>query len=86
MERAPGLNAVVAQYGIGRPGGRVGDLIHRVWIAQVKDRRGGEFPLHNSAMNSPSLAETLTAVAYRLGMYWANNAIDDPAMLAFIFC
>lgn len=32
------------------------------------------------------LIDTLTAVAFRLTVYTNNNLIDDPAMLAFIFC
>lgn len=30
--------------------------------------------------------ETLTLLAYRLAAYMINNVIDDPAMLAIIFC
>jgi hypothetical protein len=37
-------------------------------------------------MHSPSLAETLTALAYRVAAYWADSLVDDPALLAFIFC
>jgi hypothetical protein len=32
------------------------------------------------------LIDTLTAVAFRLTVDTNNNLIDDPAMLAFIFC
>ncbi len=31
-------------------------------------------------------AETCAALAYRLALYLNNNLIDDPAMLALIFC
>mgnify|MGYP000184388224 FL=1 len=30
--------------------------------------------------------ETLTALAYRAACYVVNNMLDDPAMLAIIFC
>jgi hypothetical protein len=30
--------------------------------------------------------ENLTAIAYRLAAYMVNSTIDDPAMLAIIFC
>lgn len=33
-----------------------------------------------------SVTDQLTAIAYRWADYWANSLIDDPAMLAFIFC
>ena len=37
-------------------------------------------------MSSSPLAETLTALAYRVAGYAVNNLLDDPAMLAIIFC
>lgn len=37
-------------------------------------------------MPSPSFIDSLTAIAYRLATYMVNNVIDDPAMLAIIFC
>lgn len=37
-------------------------------------------------MTLNELADALTSVAYRLATYANNNLIDDPAMLAFIFC
>jgi hypothetical protein len=35
---------------------------------------------------SLSFMETLTAIAYRLATYLVNNILDDPAMLAILFC
>ncbi len=37
-------------------------------------------------MSSPSFMDAMTAIAYRLATYLVNNVIDDPAMLAIIFC
>jgi len=37
-------------------------------------------------MPSTPLSDSLTALAYRLASYMVNNVIDDPAMLALIFC
>ena len=37
-------------------------------------------------MPSPSITETWTAVVYRLASYVVNNLLDDPAMLAIVFC
>jgi hypothetical protein len=36
-------------------------------------------------LNTTTL-ETLTALLYRLSAYVVNTMMDDPAMLAFIFC
>ena len=36
-------------------------------------------------MNIDALAETVTAIAYRLATYMVNNVVDDPAMLAIVF-
>lgn len=37
-------------------------------------------------MTSDSIIETLTALAYRVAGYVVNNMLDDPAMLAILFC
>ena len=37
-------------------------------------------------MSLNDLTEPLTALSYRLAIYFSNNLIDDPAMLALIFC
>ncbi len=37
-------------------------------------------------MSSPSFMEAMTATAYPLATCLINNVIDDPAMLAIIFC
>ncbi len=37
-------------------------------------------------MRFHELAEALTSVVYRLAIYANKHLIDDPAMLAFIFC
>lgn len=37
-------------------------------------------------MSCPPFTETLTALAYRVAGYVVNNMLDDPAMLAIIFC
>ncbi len=37
-------------------------------------------------MKLQELTDALTAVIYRLAVYANNNLIDDPAMLAFVFC
>lgn len=37
-------------------------------------------------MKLHDLADALTAFAFRLAIYANHNLIDDPAMLAFIFC
>ena len=37
-------------------------------------------------MSSSSFMETLTALAYRAAGYVVNNMLDEPAMLAIIFC
>ncbi|MEO0317738.1 MAG: hypothetical protein RL404_1415 [Pseudomonadota bacterium] len=37
-------------------------------------------------MTLQKLTDALTAVIYRLAIYANNNLIDDPAMLAFVFC
>lgn len=37
-------------------------------------------------MSSSSVTDTLTFAAYRLAAYWVNSVVDDPALLAFIFC
>lgn len=37
-------------------------------------------------MTLQELTDGLTAVIFRLAVYANNNLIDDPAMLAFIFC
>ncbi len=31
-------------------------------------------------------ADAFTALAYRLAVYLNNHLIDDPAMLALVFC
>ena len=37
-------------------------------------------------MTLKELAESLGVISYRLAIYFSNNLIDDPAMLALIFC
>ncbi len=37
-------------------------------------------------MKMHDLADALTSVVYRLAIYANNKLIEDPAMLAFIFC
>lgn len=37
-------------------------------------------------MTIHELVDALTSAVYRLAIYANNNLIDDPAMLAFIFC
>jgi len=37
-------------------------------------------------MSTASFIESLTSMAYRMASYMVNNVIDDPAMLAIIFC
>lgn len=37
-------------------------------------------------MSSPIFMDAVTAIVYRLATYIVNNVIDDPAMLAIIFC
>lgn len=37
-------------------------------------------------MNSPDWMQTLTLLAYRLAGYATQHLIDDPALLALIFC
>ena len=37
-------------------------------------------------MSSSSFMETLTALTYRVAGDVGNNMLDDPAMLAIIFC
>ncbi len=37
-------------------------------------------------MTSPTFMDAMTATAYRLATSLINNVIDDPAMLAIIFC
>jgi hypothetical protein len=37
-------------------------------------------------MHSENLLEQWTMLAYRLASYATTNLIDDPAMLALIFC
>jgi len=37
-------------------------------------------------MNSDTWLEQWTMLAYRLASYATSNLIDDPAMLALIFC
>ncbi len=37
-------------------------------------------------MNLQEFRNALTAVIYRLAVYANDNLIDDPAMLAFVFC
>ena len=37
-------------------------------------------------MTLSKVTETLTALAYRMATYASNNLIDDPALLALIFC
>ena len=40
----------------------------------------------NHSMSDTPLTETLTAMAYRMASYLVNNVMDDPALLAIIFC
>ena len=42
----------------------------------------GETP----TMPNLSFVETLIVITYRLATYMVNDIIDDPAMLAIIFC
>ncbi len=37
-------------------------------------------------MKMHELADAVTSAIYRLAIYANNNLIDDPAMLAFVFC
>ncbi len=37
-------------------------------------------------MKLHDLADALTVITWRLAIYANHNLIDDPAMLAFIFC
>ncbi len=37
-------------------------------------------------MALPEAAEACIALAYRLALYLNSHLIDDPAMLALIFC
>lgn len=37
-------------------------------------------------MHFEALIDAATAIAYRLSTYMVNNVMDDPAMLAIIFC
>ena len=37
-------------------------------------------------MSLHELTDALMSVVYRCAIYANNNLIDDPAMLAFIFC
>jgi hypothetical protein len=37
-------------------------------------------------MKPHELMEAITTLVYRLAIYANNNLIDDPAMLAFVFC
>lgn len=37
-------------------------------------------------MTLHDLIETITTVAFRFLVYTNNNLVDDPAMLAIIFC
>ena len=37
-------------------------------------------------MPNLSFVETLIVITYRLATYMVNDIIDDPAMLAIIFC
>ena len=41
--------------------------------------------LHNGTMNTPSFAETIHAMLYRMAEYASYNLMEDAAMLAFIF-
>ena len=40
----------------------------------------------HTRMTLKELDESLGAISYRLAIYCSNNLIDDPAMLALIFC
>ena len=40
----------------------------------------------NHRMSPEEIADALIAIAYRLATYMVNNVIDDPAMLAIVFC
>lgn len=44
------------------------------------------FSRDNPAMSFEAWVDTATAIVYRLTAYVVNNAMDDPAMLAIIFC
>jgi hypothetical protein len=37
-------------------------------------------------MTLNKITEALTNLSYRLATYTVNNLIDDPALLALIFC
>jgi hypothetical protein len=37
-------------------------------------------------MTLNKITETLILLSYRLATYTTNNLIDDPALLALIFC
>jgi hypothetical protein len=37
-------------------------------------------------MNSQVLMQELTLLLYRLASYTTTNGMDDPAMLALLFC
>ena len=37
-------------------------------------------------MSFEAWADTATVIVYRLATYMVNNVMDDPAMLAIIFC
>ena len=37
-------------------------------------------------MNSPTWMQELTLLAYRLAGYACTHLIDDPALLALVFC
>lgn len=41
---------------------------------------------NNQKMPLRDLTDTLTAITYRLATYMVNSVMDDPAMLAIIFC
>jgi len=40
----------------------------------------------NHSMSDTPLTDILTAMAYRMASYLVNNVMDDPALLAIIFC
>lgn len=37
-------------------------------------------------MPMDELIESLVTIAYRLSSYMVNHVMDDPAMLAIVFC
>jgi hypothetical protein len=39
-----------------------------------------------ACMKPHELMKAITTLVYRLAIYANNNLIDDPAMLAFVFC